>query len=260
MRVFIINLEKDSERRLSILQQCKDLNIEAEIIPAVDGRTLSHNELEKITHPSYVAGLTPSEIGCSLSHLKIYKKMANENIEKALILEDDALLKVDLVKIVEWYNNIENKSEEVILLSEVNKYFTKPIQKINEDYHLVDVAEAALTHCYLLNKKAAIKLLEFLTPVWLEADRWTFIREYSVVSLKAIVPPVGLQSTLSENSTIWYDQEQIEKRKEFEKSRSITLRKIKKERPLSLKVRIFLWRTTKRKFKKITIGRIESHT
>lgn len=47
MRVFIINLEKDSERRLSILQQCKDLNIEAEIIPAVDGRTLSHNELEK---------------------------------------------------------------------------------------------------------------------------------------------------------------------------------------------------------------------
>ncbi|SQK76910.1 glycosyltransferase family 25 protein [Tatumella ptyseos] len=188
MRVFIINLEKDSERRLSILQQCKDLNIEAEIIPAVDGRTLSHNELEKITHPSYVAGLTPSEIGCSLSHLKIYKKMANENIEKALILEDDALLKVDLVKIVEWYNNIENKSEEVILLSEVNKYFTKPIKKINEDYHLVDVAEAALTHCYLLNKKAAIKLLDFLTPVWLEADRWTFIREYSIVSLKAIVP------------------------------------------------------------------------
>lgn len=251
MKIFIINLEKDISRRESILRQCHDFNLMAEIIPAIDGRSLSSEQLDKLTHPIYASGMTKGEIGCALSHYYIYKKMVSENIDAALILEDDVKLSDTLPEILTWYNSHNNTRPEVILLSEADKYITSPYIEINSNLKVVKVTEAVFTHAYLINKAAAARLVEFLFPVWLEADRWTFIRECGVVDIKAVIPPAGLLSELSQTSTIWISEEELAKRKEVEKVRSRTVKMIRKNRPLSVKVKNAYWRIFIRKLVKI---------
>jgi glycosyl transferase family 25 len=97
--VFVINLERNRQRREFALQRLAGLGLKAEIFPAVDGKTLNLGELEKdgiyndgVAHEKFSRSLSMGEIGCSLSHLRLYKKMLDENIGLALVLEDDAML------------------------------------------------------------------------------------------------------------------------------------------------------------------------
>ncbi|WP_130835938.1 glycosyltransferase family 25 protein [[Erwinia] mediterraneensis] len=251
MKTFIVNLEKDISRRENILHQCRYLNIEAEIVPAIDGRILSPEALKELIHPVYSSGMTRGEIGCALSHYYIYKKMVSERIDTALILEDDVKLTENLPEVLSWYTNYRSDRPEVMLLSEVNKHIAKPCAEINKSLKVVKVTEAVFTHAYIINLAAAAKLAEFLFPVWLEADRWTFIREYGVVNIKAVVPPVGLHSELSEISTIWVSEDELAKRKHVEKKRSQMIKIIRKNRPLLVKIKNAHWRLFVRKFVKI---------
>ena len=255
MKIFIVNLYKDKQRREHILQQCHDLNLEAEVISAVDGRALTPDQIKSLTHPLYASGLTTGEIGCALSHHSIYKKMVTERIDYALVLEDDVGLTSSLPEVLKWYESTRSKSAEVILLSETNKYIRNPCDVINNHHKVVKVIDATFAHAYLLNLKAAEKLAEFLFPIWLEADRWTLLREYALINLKAVIPPVGVHAEISQISSIWVSEEEIRKRKEVENNRSRTVKLIKKHRPLSVKLRNTFWRLFVRKFLAIEQGR-----
>ena len=48
--------------------------------------------------------MTKGEIGCALSHLKIYQKTVDEDIPYALILEDDTLFDTEFPK---YLNDLE---------------------------------------------------------------------------------------------------------------------------------------------------------
>lgn len=257
MKIFIVNLAKDALRRDAILQQCSRMGLEAEIISAVDGRLFSADEISALTHPRYAAGMTPGEIGCSLSHHSIYRKIVAENIDCALILEDDVALTASLPDVLAWYRGRQNRQPEVVLLSEADKYVRKPCDVINSCHQVVKVTEAVFTHAYILNKAAAEKLSAFLYPIWLEADRWTLLREYGLVNLKAVIPPVGLHSELSHTSTIWVGDEELIKRKKVETHRSATFKLIKKDRPFWIKLKNAYWRIFVRKFLPIENGRLQ---
>ncbi|MCT8350393.1 glycosyltransferase family 25 protein [Photorhabdus kayaii] len=45
MKIFIINLESDIERKYSMLQQASSLGLDVEIIKAVNGKQLSKDEV-----------------------------------------------------------------------------------------------------------------------------------------------------------------------------------------------------------------------
>ena len=95
MRTFIINLKESTDRRQYMINEMKKTNLEYEFFDAVNGRNirnideiyLREDSLKKIRKI-----LTYGEIGCAMSHLLIYKKMIDENIEQALILEDDIIV------------------------------------------------------------------------------------------------------------------------------------------------------------------------
>ncbi|KTL62574.1 beta1,4-galactosyltransferase waax [Photorhabdus laumondii subsp. laumondii] len=205
MKIFIVNLKKDVERKKSIQYQAEKLDLSVEFIKAVNGRELSQDEIKLLCPDFDKSSMTLGELGCSLSHLKIYEKMIKENIQLALIMEDDAEIGRDIREILDFLITIDNKKPykpNIFLLSKVNEYmdtFKKPLIK---DYHLVSVIDAALTHGYVINKSAAKRLLDFLRPVWLVADEWKLLRENKVVKLKAVVPSVINLTEHSHNSSI----------------------------------------------------------
>ena len=91
MKIFVINLKRSIDRKHNFQKNWQFASKYIEIIEAVDGNNLSDKELSKIA-PNYQSlNVTKGEIGCALSHLAIYKKIVNECIPMALILEDDAV-------------------------------------------------------------------------------------------------------------------------------------------------------------------------
>ena len=95
MRTFIINLKESADRRQYMIEEMKKTNLQYEFFDAVSGKDIKN--IEEVYDHEYAvtkAGspLNLGEIGCAMSHLLIYKKMIDENIERTLILEDDIII------------------------------------------------------------------------------------------------------------------------------------------------------------------------
>ncbi|WP_162147074.1 glycosyltransferase family 25 protein [Holospora obtusa] len=94
--VFVINLDKDIHRYHDILPLVQTLGFPFSRVSGVIGKTLSKSFVEKFVdkHGYKLAfnGATPGagELGCFLSHVKVWALFLNSNSEFALILEDDA--------------------------------------------------------------------------------------------------------------------------------------------------------------------------
>ncbi|MEY0674362.1 glycosyltransferase family 25 protein [Providencia rettgeri] len=187
MKTFVINLVERPDRKKFMQDQLNNSNLNYQFIEAVDGRTLSNDEINSITlnfHDSY---LTRGEVGCALSHLKAYKKIVDENIDMALILEDDAVLPSNLSSIAHEIESIDKKNNpNIYLLSDVFSYIknsplTKNIYRIND---------ATKAHGYIINKLAAKRLLDKLYPIRYEADMWTVFNFFNYANIYCVQPHV----------------------------------------------------------------------
>ncbi|XP_023300463.2 glycosyltransferase 25 family member [Lucilia cuprina] len=95
--IYMINLERRPERREKMEKLFNVLGLDVEYFPAVDGQKLNHHILKEMgikflpgyEDPYHHRPMTMGEIGCFLSHYKIWEKMVEEKQEQVLILEDD---------------------------------------------------------------------------------------------------------------------------------------------------------------------------
>ena len=202
MRIFVINLARSTKRRTCIEQQLSLLNLEYEIVEAVDGSELSYTDIMRETRPLNYA-LSCGEVGCAISHINIYRRIPSKNIPMALILEDDALIDY---KTLEAMSEIEERNTSVptvTLLTEGPKDIDKPLHKSEQKkYFIYKALEAACSHGYIINNSAACKMANFLYPVWMVADKWQILVEYSVCNVEAVMPPVISKTSCADNSTI----------------------------------------------------------
>ncbi|WP_171993459.1 glycosyltransferase family 25 protein [Campylobacter mucosalis] len=126
--------------------------------------------------------LTKGEIGCALSHLKIYQKMIDENIPYALILEDDAGFSDEFCEILAKIDEFLSKKDDfelVCLMQLEDACFKNLTIKIDKNLRLYKFSSGFRTHGYIITKTAAAKLLKLNTPIILEADSWLQFYELS---------------------------------------------------------------------------------
>lgn len=93
LSTFVISLERDTERRAHMANLLNRLDLKAEFINAVDGRAMPQSNWNaydrKKTLRVYGVDMLETEIGCYLSHYRLYERMLREDIDIALIMEDD---------------------------------------------------------------------------------------------------------------------------------------------------------------------------
>jgi glycosyl transferase family 25 len=93
LKVFVISLERAVDRRAHMTRLLEGLGIEAEFVPAVDGRALTARDRSqydsRLARLNYRSEMTDAEIACYLSHYRIYERICREGLPMALIMEDD---------------------------------------------------------------------------------------------------------------------------------------------------------------------------
>lgn len=209
--IFIINLIRDSKKKRHMQRLCQKFNLQAEFIDAVDGRQLNDKFVSEIYSSEMAINevgrdLSRGEIGCALSHKIIYQKMIDDNIETALILEDDIDFDEILINLLDKKEKLTANWELILLGHHTGcsrKIDTMPSfwhqKKLMEKYKLVRPCEKAYgTYGYLINKNGAIKLLKHLDIISKPIDHFT--GDSRCLNLYTINPaPIKIHEHLSDN-------------------------------------------------------------
>ena len=139
-KVFVINLDKSTERMAFMQQQLEQLNIEYERVPAVYGKELSQSAIDAVfdTKNNLEQNdkvLNVGEIGCYISHVNCWNMMLEQHLDYALILEDDSILSPELSSLITSVSQLSTqwdyiklchgrKQKEVIDSIELNDEFS----------------------------------------------------------------------------------------------------------------------------------------
>lgn len=97
MRVegFVIHLARATQRRALVERLVSEGPVKMQVFDAVDGRTLPEDVLREsysetpLSWPPYPFVIGVGEIACFLSHREVWRRMVQDGIDFALILEDD---------------------------------------------------------------------------------------------------------------------------------------------------------------------------
>mmetsp|Transcript_105125 Transcript_105125/g.201792 ORF Transcript_105125/g.201792 Transcript_105125/m.201792 type:complete len:451 (-) Transcript_105125:459-1811(-) len=97
--VYIINLARRPTKLQNVVRQLKNDGVSAKIVDAIDGDSImckddiAKHGVKTIPgyrgHSNHHINLTTGEVGCFMSHFTIWRHMVDNNIDSALILEDD---------------------------------------------------------------------------------------------------------------------------------------------------------------------------
>jgi GR25 family glycosyltransferase involved in LPS biosynthesis len=87
--VYLINMDKDTERLEKVTKECKKFNINFERFCGVDPLKISKKELNKYVSKTCQNICPNGIIGCGISHMKIYEDALKNNYKNILVLEDD---------------------------------------------------------------------------------------------------------------------------------------------------------------------------
>ena len=182
MKTFIINLPNAKDRLKSISKQLDNLNIPFEVFEAVYWKDLTQKQLKELYDSKKANNylwrdLTLWEIWCSLSHIWIFKKIVEEKINIALILEDDVLISKEIKKIYDLLNKNGTKYDYLSLYyenfdwKEINKYHKYIYQNFFKNWKILKY----FVHLFWMIIFSFIDhILLFLSKIF-----WTFtIRKY----------------------------------------------------------------------------------
>ncbi|OBU32394.1 hypothetical protein CTM93_20045 [Photobacterium phosphoreum] len=186
---YIISLKKDVERRKEITCQLNKLNIKSNIIDAVNGKELSainyFNNM-KCCNSKFRGRrfLTPSELGCYLSHKKALSEFIKTDKDILVVLEDDvSLVNKNIfydIKLAEEFI-LNNNSvfvlggqdglksfKRVILKKDINTNFFKKVSRLSTRF-------IYRTCSYMINRTVALEILNLMDKYSFFIDDWNLI-------------------------------------------------------------------------------------
>ncbi|EFL80263.1 glycosyltransferase family 25 protein [Actinobacillus pleuropneumoniae] len=209
--ILIISL-KNSSRRAIISQRLTSLGLSFEFFDAFYGKDLTNEELQKIDFEFYPKKfdarkpLTLGEIGCALSHIKVYEYMVENNIEQAIILEDDAIVSLYFESIINEALKKVPSRKEIIFLDHGKAKVWPFMRNLPERYRLARYCipsknskrSIIRTTGYFITLTGAKKLLKYAYPIRMPSDFLTGLLQLTGINAYGIEPPCVFGGELSE--------------------------------------------------------------
>ena len=204
MRAYVINLPRSLDRRAHITGELKKTELDYVIVAAVDGRDLDLSDAAVVdsslpfidpSQPIVDIGLAAGTAGAALSHLSAYRKILEDELDSALILEDDVILPPDLGSLADAVTG-HLAGAEVVLLSVDSPDPCKmslegSIQLPNSRLLAlpIDICQPRSAGAYIVTREACERMVKRLQPVRVQADSWWFFyREGLLDRVRCVVP------------------------------------------------------------------------
>jgi glycosyl transferase family 25 len=202
--IWVLNLKKDKYRLRFMTKQLRALKLNFTVVEALDGSRLSPDDWKLYSKDQALKfskrELIPGEIGCALSHARMWERIVREDIREVLIFEDDVLIGGALPAILAHRNRLPGNWELINFSTDApQEPFGKFITDIYRASRHKDWADRA--SAYLLNSKGAKKLLDQAYPIGHTADGLTWRTDITGVVSYGVYPRVVILSDL--DSSIW---------------------------------------------------------
>lgn len=212
MKAFVINLERSVKRHAHMMREMGRMDLEFEFVEAVDGGGFSDGDIAAVADPdtvkNYPGWANPRMIATTLSHRKVFKRILDQGLDSALVLEDDVCFDRDIEFVVESLEKIVMGSEVVLLhyfsfaeleLSTVGAIKVAPDRQALYPMFLQGVVSGA---AYVITREAARKLYESTVPVKTASDSWfDFVSDGRLDRVRVVyampVRVIGAKSTIS---------------------------------------------------------------
>lgn len=157
MPTFVIHLSnKSSERKDFFYNNLKNQKYTNIIIFEgidVNNYTLFEEIITSFNNPKIDKSLGKGQIGCLLSHMKLYKYIIDNNILISNIFEDDIYFHPEWEKIAPEYYSNTPKDYDILFIG--NQIYNYKSPKINKE-------PCFCTHAYILTLNGAKKIYEFI--------------------------------------------------------------------------------------------------
>ncbi|XP_053137636.1 inactive glycosyltransferase 25 family member 3 isoform X2 [Hemicordylus capensis] len=168
--VFLINLARRPDRRQRMLSALLELEIDPVVVNAVDGSALNSSDIKKLgvnLLPGYYdpfsgRTLTKGEVGCFLSHHRVWKEIVERGLEKSMVLEDDvrfeAYFKKRLLRLMDDLEWAQLEWDLIYLgRKQVNLEDEEPVEDVR---NLVVPEYSYWTLAYVISQQGARKLID----------------------------------------------------------------------------------------------------
>ena len=174
MNIVVISDKNNEVRRQNVINEFNKKNIEFSFFDAIMANRMSKEELD--TKAIKDTFLSPSEIGCALSHCGVYDEFLKSDENSIMICEDDIYFTKyfnydSLLKIKDF---LEETNEPRLVVLQKSIYHHKNIRSVGNDVNLYSARNLFLAHGYMLNRAAARNIKEIQTPVKFEIDAFKF--------------------------------------------------------------------------------------
>ncbi|MGL4515774.1 MAG: glycosyltransferase family 25 protein [Shewanella sp.] len=196
--IFVISLARSQDRRAAIEKQMAHLGLQFTFWDACDGKALSDKDLSKIDNgqAEQLCGhpLSAGEIGCALSHIRLYEMMVENGIERAIIIEDDVYMHMHFKRVV--LAAIEMSKSDILYIYHGKAKKWPILRSLPEGYRLAKYRSPSKrskrtllsTAGYILTLSGARKLLTKAYPVRMPADYLTGLLQLTGLSASGIEP------------------------------------------------------------------------
>jgi len=198
--IYVINLDRDTERMASIHANLVRIGLSYERLPAVMGKDVP--DWEKLVDLSAYAWRNrldmprAGEVGCTLSHLKAMETFLKTDAPWCVILEDDVEV---LPACAEVLRSLAEK-DDWDLVKLFNFHSGLPVKKraLGSAHHLVvHLTRTTSSAAYVVNRRAAETLLKSMRPITEQVDHaldrpWeTGLRTRGIRPMPVVLAPVA---------------------------------------------------------------------
>lgn len=202
--IYLINLDRSSDRLLSAKRHFNEVGLPFERIAAVDARkedmssySIDRKVFER-THGR--ATIRPGEIGCYFSHLKAIRVFLASDKEFGVILEDDVLPQERLSEVLQELFAVSNEWD-IVSLFHFHRGGPIVVRRSKQFALAVHVAHISSAAAYLLNRNAAERLIKHLEIMRACIDHSLYESWQHGLKLRSVMPmPIQLAEQAHEST------------------------------------------------------------
>ncbi|KAL6103085.1 colgalt1 [Pungitius sinensis] len=249
--VFMINLQRRTDRRERMMRALYEQRIDCKVIAAVDGKATNISEIHAMgihmlpgyNDPYHGRPLTKGELGCFLSHYNIWKEIVERRLHTSLVIEDDLRFEIFFKRrLMNLMREVEEEGLDwdLIYIGRKRMQVDHPEKAVPNIHSLVEADYSYWTLGYMISLQGAEKLMkaeplkkilpvdEFLPIMYNKHPVPAYMEHFETRDLKAfsaeplLVYPThytGDQGYISdtETSTVW-DNDKV--RTDWDRARS----------------------------------------